>query len=125
VLDFPAVPAVLLAPAPAPAPAPVLEEPEALAGVAFARMNSPLLCDELLDAPPAVLGDVLDAPAPDPLADCRHPVMVTVFPDSLCESRELELVLGVLGVCVDGVDGGCCAPTPTASAALSIVPKMI
>ena len=91
-------------------------------------MNEPPLpCDELAPAPPAVLGDVLEAPAPEALAAWRHPVMVTVLPDSLCAS--LELVLGVLGVCdggVDGgVDGGCCAPTPTASAALSIVPKMI
>jgi hypothetical protein len=64
------------------------------------------------------------APAPGLLAACRHPVIVTVFAESLD-----WLALGVLGVCeggVDGgVDGGCCAPTPTASAALSIVPKMI
>jgi hypothetical protein len=70
--------------------------------------------------------DGLDVLLPELLADCRHPVIVTIFADSL---DWLELVLGVLGVCeggVDGgVDGGCCAPTPTASAALSIVPKMI
>ena len=82
--------------------------------------DPPLPCDELLAAP----GDVL-APAPvllEPLADCRQPVIVTDFPESLCD--RLELVLGVLGGC-PGEDGGCCAATPTASAALSIVPKMI
>jgi hypothetical protein len=64
------------------------------------------------------------APAPELLAACRHPVIVTVFAESW-----LELALGVLGVCDGGVEGGvvggCWAPTPTASAALSIVPKMI
>jgi hypothetical protein len=62
---------------------------------------------------------------PELLADWRHPVSVTIFAESL---DWLGLVLGVLGVCDGGVDGGvvgCCAPTPTASAALSIVPKMI
>jgi hypothetical protein len=48
--------------------------------------------------------------------------MVTVLAESLCDW--LELVLGVLGGC-PGEAGGCCAATPTASAALSIVPKMI
>jgi hypothetical protein len=63
---------------------------------------------------------------PELLAASRHPVIVTVFAESL---DWLGLVLGVLGVCDGGVDGGvvggCWAPTPTASAALSIVPKMI
>ena len=119
-LDLPAVPAGA-APAPAPAPAPA-----ALAGDALARMNPPLPCDDEL-APPAAPGCVLDGLVvllPAPLADWRHPVIVTAFADSLD-----WLALGVLGVCeggVDGgVDGGCWAPTPTASAALSIVPKMI
>jgi hypothetical protein len=62
------------------------------------------------------------APPPELLADWRQPVIVTVFAESLCAG--LELVLGVLGGC-PGEDGGCCAATPTASAALSIVPKMI
>lgn len=84
-------------------------------------MNSPF-ADELVPAAPGV-ADGLDVLLPALLADCRQPLIVTVFAESLC--CELELVLGVLGVCDDGVDGGCCAPTPTASAALSIVPKMI
>ena len=117
-LDFPAVPAVPAAPAPAPAPA-------ALAGIALARMN-PLACDDAPAPAPAPAPGAADGLVllPELLAAWRHPVSVTVLAESLD-----WLALGVLGVCdggVDGgVDGGCWAPTPTASAALSIVPKMI
>jgi hypothetical protein len=118
----PDVPAVLDAPAP-PAAEPVFDP----AGDALARMK-PLPCEEEAPAPaPAAPGWVAAAPPLELLADWRQPLIVTVFAESLC-CDSLELVLGVLGVCagVDGVgDGGCCAPTPTASAALSIVPKMI
>ena len=92
--------------------------------------DPPLPCDEVLAPAPAPPGEVL-APAPvllappEPLADCRQPVIVTVFPESLCDRLELEPVLGVVGGCPPGEDGVCCADTPTASAALSIVPKMI
>jgi hypothetical protein len=74
--------------------------------------------------PPAL---ALDAPAPAaappavelPPSDCRHPVRVI---DDDCDG----LLLGVCGL--DPADpplaGGCCAATPTASAALSIVPNI-
>jgi hypothetical protein len=86
------------------------------AGDALARMKL-LDCDE---APAPGAAGWAAAPPPEPLAACRQPVIVTVL--SLC--AWLAPVLGVLGGCA-GEAGGCCAATPTASAALSIVPKMI
>ena len=110
---MPDVPAVLGAPA-----APGVELDFDPAGDALARTKL-LACEE---APAPAAPGWVAAPAPELLPAWRHPAMVTVFAESLCCD---ELVLGVLGVCDGGVDGGCCAPTPTASAALSIVPKMI
>jgi len=99
------------------------------------RMNPPLRLLPLLavdPAPPAVdepAPPALDEPEDEPLAACRHPVTVIVCP-LLCDcppllERVLELPepdcpLPVLPLPVVG----CWAPTPTASAALNIVPKM-
>jgi hypothetical protein len=80
------------------------------------------LFDEEAPAPAPAPPGCAAAPPPAPLAAWRQPVIVTVLAESLCDW--LELVLGVLGGC-PGEAGGCCAATPTASAALSIVPKMI
>jgi hypothetical protein len=80
------------------------------------------LLDEEAPAPAPAPPGWAAAPPPAPLAACRQPVIVTVLAASLC--GWLALVLGVLGGC-PGEAGGCCAATPTASAALSIVPKII
>jgi hypothetical protein len=117
--ELPVVPA-----APAPVPAPVAEldpDPED----ALARMNPPWALLPA-DADPAVL----PAPAPvlpEPLADWRHPVIVTVFDESPCDC--LELLLPVCPLCPDPLcpepeDGGCCAAVPTVRTAVSIVPKI-
>ena len=46
-------------------------------------------------APAPAPGEVAAPPVELPLADFRHPVMVTVFPVSLCDWLALGLVLGV------------------------------
>src|SRR3954468_18080870 len=128
--ELPDVPA---APAPVPAPAPELDpEPEE----ALARINPPW---ELLPAEEDDDPVVLPAPVlPEPLADWRHPVIVTVFEESPCDCLEL-----LLPVCPlwpdpleldpvepdplepDPLDGGvCCAAAPTVRTAVSIVPKI-
>jgi len=116
-----------------PAPAPLAIDP---LDDTFVRMNPPprLLPPVLLvdPAPPAVdepAPPALDEPEDEPFAACRHPVTVMVWP-LLCDcplllERVLELPdpdcpLPVLPLPVVG----CWAPTPTASAALNIVPKM-
>jgi len=111
----------------------------------FVRMNPPprLLPPLLLvdPAPPAVdepAPPALEEPEPElPFAAIRHPVTVMVCPllcdcppERVLELPEVELPevelpepdcpLPVLPLPVDGV----WAPTPTASAALNIVPKM-
>jgi hypothetical protein len=91
-------------PVPVPAPAPVLPLPLMLAS---ARMYC-----ELLPLVPwrDVVSPAVEPLLPERLAGCRQPVTVTV------RSLELWPLLRVWS--------GCCALTPMASAALSIVPKM-
>jgi hypothetical protein len=138
--DERALPVVPAAPAPVDAPpvdappvdappvdAPPVDAPLAEldpdAGEALARMKPPW---EL--APPAADPAVLPAPVlPEPLADWRHPLIVTVFEESPCDCLVL---LPDCPLCPDPDEpdpdevGGCCAAVPTARTAVSIVPKI-
>jgi hypothetical protein len=133
---------VPVAPAPEePAPAEPLLEPAPLAP---APVEAVPLVPALPDAPVEVPGEPLvdawvrmnefDAPAelpvepvalpdPLPLADCRQPVSLT-WPLWVSERDPLD----VCPPCPVPLDPlpvvGCCAEVPTASAALSMVPKM-
>jgi hypothetical protein len=93
---------------------------------ALVRMKSVLREAEVLDVPlavvpaaPVVLPEPVLLALPAALADCRHPVMVTVCDESLADGA------GRVPACpLVPAGAGSCAAAPTAIAALSIVPKM-
>jgi hypothetical protein len=96
------------------APVDIPEEPLVDACV---RMNE-------LDAPVELPVDSVAPLDPLPLPDCRQPVSLT-WPLWESEREPLACVCPPCPLPLDPLPVvGCCAETPTASAALSIVPKM-
>jgi hypothetical protein len=124
VLPAPAAPVVPVAVAPPARSPPAVEllavEPLPL-DEALVSMNAPLawlLAPAV--APPAAAPPVVELAAP-PLADCRQPVTVIVWLVWLARSPDWAPV-GDWDPAPEA--GGCCAATPTASAALSMVPNI-
>jgi hypothetical protein len=123
---LPAAPVVPVAVEPAPgrvaplAVEPLAVEPLALAD-AFVSMNAPLAwLPAPAVAPPAAAPPVVEPAAP--LADCRHPVTVIVWLVVWLARSPDWAPVGDWDPAPEA--GGCCAATPTARAALSMVPNI-